>query len=304
MRTTEVIEAYIEDVGRLLPGRQRVDVAAELRSLLNEELQARARESGRPADEALALSLVRSHGAPNEVAARYQTAWTVIEPADSTSFLRAALIGGGVLIVLSALSRRHSVEQGPAGDIVNTAIFTWLGFLVAVFAARSWLRRRRPATWAWTPRDRDRVSRLGTAAVVLMAAVFVTLYAAPVWVLDHVSGGRMETSWATYTDDFQRLRLPLVIGLMISLLGLQSFVAIEGRWRRLTRRVNIGLNMALAGLMLTLAVDGDVFESSVVDQIAKGVLTLVAVIYIPSVGVMLYCELGRIDRAVGVARAA
>ena len=121
---------------------------------------------------------------------------------------------------------------------------------------------------------------------------------APTWVLDQISGGRFDTSWATYTADFQRLRLPCFIGLMVGLLALLSFVAIQGRWRRLTRRINIGLNMALACLILSFAVDGNIFQSSRVDQIARDVLALVAVIYVPSVGVQLYGEMGRIDRAI------
>ena len=46
MHATEVIETYINDTVRLLPRRQRDDVATELRSLLNEELHAQAQERG------------------------------------------------------------------------------------------------------------------------------------------------------------------------------------------------------------------------------------------------------------------
>ena len=83
---------------------------------------------------------------------------------------------------------------------------------------------------------------------------------------------------------------------MVGLLALLSFAAIQGRWRRLTRRINIGLNMALACLVLLLAVDGDVFLSSVVDRIARDVLGLIALIYVPCVGIMLFGEIGRLDR--------
>src|SRR5215470_4119368 len=103
MQANDVIEMYVDDTVRLLPKRQRNDVATELRNLLNEELCARAAELGCPADEVLAMSLVQSYGRPNEVAARYQPAWTIIDPADSRSFVRAAIIGAGVLLVLSAL---------------------------------------------------------------------------------------------------------------------------------------------------------------------------------------------------------
>jgi hypothetical protein len=297
MHATEVIETYIDDTVRLLPRRQRDDVATELRSLLNEELHARAQESGRPPDESLALSLVRDYGHPNEVAARYQPPWPIIDPADSTSFMRAAIIGAGALVLLVAIGTRLPLLPGTADNLVKIGILAWLGLLVVAFGAKNWIRRRWPRAVLWEPRDRDRVNRAGTAAVVPIATFFVVLYAAPTWVLDQISGGRFDTSWAAYTADFQRLRLPCFIGLMVGLLALLSFVAIQGRWRRLTRRINIGLNMALACLILSFAVDGNIFQSSRVDPIARIVLALVAVIYLPSVGVQVYGEIGRLDRA-------
>ncbi len=293
MHATEVLETYIDDTVRLLPRRQRDDVAAELRSLLNEELHARARESGRLPDESLALSLVRAYGHPNEVAARYQPPWAIIDPADSTSFMRAAIIGAGALVLLGAISMRLPSLRGTTGNLVKIGILVWLGLLVVAFGAKNWIRRRWPATVLWEPRDRDRANRVGTAVVVPIATFFVVLDGAPTWVLDHISGGRVDTSWAAYTADFQRLRLPSFIGLMVGLLALLAFVAIQGRWLRLTRRINIGLNLALACLVLFFAVDGNIFQSSLVDQIARNVLALVALIYVPSVGVQLYGEIGR-----------
>ena len=205
MHATDVIDSYIDDTVRLLPRRQRDDVATELRALLNEELHARAQESGRPPDESLALSLVRGYGHPNEVAARYQPPWAIIDPADSTSFVRAAIIGAGALVLLSAISRLRPSPPGTADNLVTIGILVWLGVLVVAFGAKNWIRRRWPATALWEPRDRDRVNRLGTAMVVPIATFFVVLYAAPTWVLDQISGGRFDTSWAAYTADFQRL---------------------------------------------------------------------------------------------------
>jgi len=303
MDATEVIETYIEDTVRLLPKLKREDVAAELHSLLNEELHARAQESGRPPDRSLALALVRGYGQPNEVAARYQPPWAIIDPADSTSFIRAAIIGAGALILLAAISTRLPSPPGTPENLVKIGLLVWLGLLVVAFGAKNWIQRRWPATVQWEPRDRDRANRIGTAVVVPIAVFFVVLYGAPGWVLEQISGGRFDTSWAAYTADFQRWRLPCFIGLMVGLLTLLSFVAIQGRWRRLTRRINIGLNMALACLILSFAVDGDIFQSSLVDQIARNVFALVAVIYIPCVGVELYGEIGRLDRAAAAKKA-
>ena len=117
MHATEVIETYIDDTVRLLPRRQREDVAAELRSLLNEELHARAQELGHPPDESLALSLVHGYGRPNEVAARYQLPWPIIDPADSKGFMRAAILGAGaLLILLGELSKRLPSRPGTAEE--------------------------------------------------------------------------------------------------------------------------------------------------------------------------------------------
>jgi hypothetical protein len=303
MNADEVIETYVDDTVRLLPRRQRDDVAAELRALLSEELSARARDSGRPADEALALSLVRGYGTPREAAARYQQPWSIIDPADSRNFLRAGVIGAGVLILLSVLKKPRSPESGTGDDLVTLGILDWLGLLVMAFGLKSWVRQRWPAAAVWKPRDRDRVRRLGTAIMVPFATLVVILYAAPARVLGLVSAGRLDTSWAEYTADFQRLRLPCFIGCLAGLLALQSFAAVRGRWSRLTRRVGIGLNMALAGLVLCLAVGGNVFQSGEVDRIARGVLTLVALVYVPCVGLQVYGEIGRIGRPGGTARA-
>ena len=292
MRATEVIESYIEDTVRLLPRRLRDDVATELRSLFQEELHARAQQSGRPPDESLALVLVRDYGHPNEVAARYQPPLAIIDPADSTSFIRAAIIGAGAVVLMSAL-RRLSPSMPASSD---TLILVWLGLLVVFFGAKNWIRRRSTTKMYWKPRDRDRVNRIGAAFVIPIATVVIVLYAAPTSILDQISGGRFDTSWAAYTEDFQRLRLPCFIGLMVGNLALLAFVAIQGRWRRLTRRIRIGINLALACLILHFALDGNLFQSSQVDQIARNVLAFVAVCYVPFVGLMLYSEIGRINR--------
>lgn len=70
------------------------------------------------------------------------------------------------------------------------------------------------------------------------------------------------------------------------------------------RRINLGLNMAPAGLMLCFAVVGNIFQSGAVDQIARDVIALIALIYVPCVGIQLYGEIGRIDRLGAATRGA
>src|SRR6516162_1058006 len=115
-----------------------------------------------------------------------------------------------------------------ADDAVATAILACLGLLVVGFGVKSWIRHSWPSTAIWKPRDRDRISRIGTAILVPIATPFVILYTAPTWVFDRLFGGRLDISWAAYAADFQRLGLPWFIGCMVGLLALVSLVAIRG----------------------------------------------------------------------------
>ena len=126
-------------------------MATELRSLLNEELHAQAHESGRPPDESLALSLVRGYGHPNEAAARYQPSWAIIDPADSTSFMRAAIIGAGALVLVGAISKRLPSVAETADNLVKIGLLVWLGLLVVAFGAKNWIRGAGPRRCSGNP---------------------------------------------------------------------------------------------------------------------------------------------------------
>ena len=93
MNANELIDSYVADVARLLGRKQRDDVAFELRALLVEELDAKAEAAGRAPDAALATELLAGFGRPAEVAARYQPALVMIDPADTRTFVRASVIG-------------------------------------------------------------------------------------------------------------------------------------------------------------------------------------------------------------------
>jgi hypothetical protein len=67
----DLINRYAHEVGQYLPHRLRADVEAELRSLLTDSVEERARAEGVPADDALAGTVLREFGTPKDVAARY-----------------------------------------------------------------------------------------------------------------------------------------------------------------------------------------------------------------------------------------
>ena len=149
MTADNLVESYLSDVARLLPRRQRHDVALELRTLLTEELAAKAETAGRPADETMAYDLLRDFGRPAEVAARYRPAPAIIEPADTRRFLRISVAGLLViwslgllnLALLSILVARGRWEPltrriDIALSLATCAVLTWILLAGNIFQAR------------------------------------------------------------------------------------------------------------------------------------------------------------------------
>ena len=64
----ELIERYLHAIGRHLPGNKREDILTELRSTLEDQVEARA--AGEP-NEADAAAVIAEMGPPRQVAAGY-----------------------------------------------------------------------------------------------------------------------------------------------------------------------------------------------------------------------------------------
>jgi len=77
----ELLERYLQAVGRYLPARNREDTLAELRANLLDEIEAREEALGRSLNEAELASLLEAHGMPVVVAARYLPQHSLIGPA-------------------------------------------------------------------------------------------------------------------------------------------------------------------------------------------------------------------------------
>jgi hypothetical protein len=137
MTAYELIDSYVADVVMLLPRKQRRDVAQELRMLLREEAGAAASEQA--SREQAARALLASFGRPAEVAARYGSPVTLIDPADTRRFLTLAM-AGAVLIPVGALLNELTRQAEPQRDLGRAiekawpGVFGWLGLLVMGFA--------------------------------------------------------------------------------------------------------------------------------------------------------------------------
>ncbi len=285
MTADELIDGYVADVVMLLPRKQRRDVAQELRMLLSEEVDAAASEQASP--EQAARALLVSFGRPADVAARYGSPVTLIDPADTRRFLTLAL-AGAVLIPFGAVLNELIDHAGPQRDLGRAvdkawpSVFAWLGLLVVGFAAAAWARRRRPdARWKPHPVPTDRINRPGRTAAIIFFVLGTLVLTNPAGLIRVVSGGRAASAVYrafAYDEGFLRLRGPVVLGLMIAGLIIQATLLWQGRWRPWIRQAEM-VNGLVTCIVLTWAVGaGPVFTATPTDRTVKGAAALIVLV--------------------------
>lgn len=284
----DVIESYVADVGGRLPLGKRADIARELQSLLNDELQARADGAGRPADEAMARAVVTAFGSADEVAARYRSGGLlIIPPEQSARFLSAAV--GGVVIqwaigIAAAIAR---ISDGAPESVVaqqwffswGLGAFWWPGFMVFSAAIAAWLKTRKPGTAIQgdTNMNSRSFNRIGAGAALPVALFFTAFYAAPNWFLAHLAPS-IDTSWITYTDAFRNERLWALLLYMTGNVGLLALFAVKGHESRVTRQFAIGMGLAGVAVLTWCAFAGPIVVSAQSDQVFRALLVVMALI--------------------------
>ena len=289
MNANDVIESYVTDVAVQLPRKQRNDVAFELRALINEELQGRAEAAGRGIDAAMATGFLQGFGHPDEVAARYRPALTLIDPADGHKFLRLAVIGLAIIWCLGLLQRLGQ-PIGSAGDVLNllgqwwtgTAIpsLWWPGVLVLWFGAAAWSRRRWPQGATWKPRAGDRIHGGRAAMMMALVGMLCGLYVLiePRWALDFFWGGRAAPAAyqaLTYTDAFRQHQAPWLLALLLFNIPVFIAVIVKGRWTTTLRRIETGSSLVTCAVLAWTVMNGPVFMTPVSDGTAKFLVVLI-----------------------------
>lgn len=147
---TNLIDNYVSEVGRRLPMRNRKDIEAEIRSILQDMLEERSQKTGKPVDEEMTLDVLKAYGAPEKVAATYQGERYLVGPRLYPTFLVVVRIALLVIGVLAAIGLGVAVYQTTltpvdAIQIIIKAIaafiassFTTIGSIALIFAILEW----------------------------------------------------------------------------------------------------------------------------------------------------------------------
>ena len=260
MQPKEWIDRYVNEVGRRLPGKQRADVELEMRSLIEDELDALERT----AEEPDVLAVLAQFGPPDEMAVRYGAPDYLIGPVLLPVFrlvaglvltIQAAVILFALAVnagVGGALNNPFETLAGTAGSLLQT-----FGMIVLIFALveRFGQVQSKQETKAWDPRtlpaveDRDRI-KVGEliASMIFLTVLIVLFNAFPNWtaVMRFGEDGMVvpimsATFWAFG---------PWLTLVWTAEVVLKAVVLVQGRWRVATRVAYIIISGA--GLLILL----------------------------------------------------
>ncbi len=195
MDVKEMIESYVYEIGQELPRKQRSDIENEIRSSIEDLLENRSQQEGRPVDEEMVVEALKEFGSPEKIARSYQEARYLIGPQLFPLFWLVIRIVFAVLGVL-ALVRLGFMFSQPGVALNNLPpmlletlgeIFTGLiaaaGNIVLVFAIlERVLPKEAEKDEPFDPRklkakpDRERVSRLETILEIVILAFALLLF--------------------------------------------------------------------------------------------------------------------------------
>jgi len=135
-----LIDTYISEIGRQLPQKNRADIEAEIRSALEDMLEERSRQAGRPVDDELILATLQEYGSPEKVAASYQGERYLVGPRLYPAFIKVIQIVLPIMGVLALLGLGISLGRQEASalgivDTISKAIAEFLGSMISALGS-------------------------------------------------------------------------------------------------------------------------------------------------------------------------
>lgn len=269
-----LIDRYVAAVGKNLPSKGRADIEKEIRSTLEDMLEDRAAQAGRPADEAMQRELLKEYGAPDKVAAAYLPQRYLVGPRLYPIFILVLKIVFCVLTALGLVGLGLTLANRdlPAAEALATLGKTTLqyfgglmqafGNIVLIFAI---LERTLPKSefedeeHGWNPDVLEQepgpdevkpwepiLSILFTCAVLIVFNFYPQALG-----FNFLVDGRW-VSVPALSEAFFRYMPWINLSCLISL-GLNLYLLRQGRWQPVARWVELGQNLldvAIAILML------------------------------------------------------
>lgn len=285
----DLIDRYIEEVGRLLPRKMRADVKQELRSTLEDSLEGRLPRGEDSDTETAQVELLQELGHPEDLAASYlPEPRYLIGPSLYPGFrltMRICLVALAVILIVGAMATigDDSETQASLLAVVITIVddylatsLTVLGIVVFIFAVVERFSTPSVSAREWDPRslpardDPDRVSRIGqTAKLALLGLVLVVVNFYPERIGSMLTVGE-QSGWVpllgpTFDRHLWLLNLALGLDLILNLV-----VWRQGRWQLKTRWLDFATTLIWVLLLYRLVTGPSIVEPDAEWMIAHG----------------------------------
>jgi hypothetical protein len=261
----DLIERYLAVVGCDLPQRHRADITAELRDVLQSQVEEREAALGRPLKRDEVEDLLEAFGHPLVVAGRYRSVQQLIGPQVFpfwwAAVRAAAAITLGVYFVSLVVNVIGLGDSGLIGrampGLVDTLVYVF-GVVTLVFLALERFGGVSVLT-RWRPRDLPpptarRRSRFEQTVEIGMGVVFILWWTGFVRFQDVITLDRpipvaMGPVWA---DWYWPILAYAAVDLGVNLLGL-----LRPGWVQANRALSLGRHLAGAGILLGLMQAGN-----------------------------------------------
>jgi hypothetical protein len=273
-----LIDTYVSEVGRRLPRKQRSDIEAEIRSTLEDMLEERSGQTGKPVDDELVVEILKEYGAPEKVAASYLGERYLIGPQLFPTFELVlkiflsvlgtlALIGLGVQLAHSDVTMLHLLKG--IGGVISSLIAA-LGNIVLIFAIIEWGMRNAGAgaraeakEKVWDPHSLEKISppsqvKMGEGIVDIVfdfaAIVIFNFYPQALGFTSSLNSVVESGNWSSVTifPIFTNLFFSRFVPWLTLVWGLDILLNIivlrMGSWKAITRLCNIAVRMGVIAI--------------------------------------------------------
>ncbi len=279
----DLIERYVQEVGRHLPRKQRTDVEAELRSLLQDMVEDRAQTKVEKADEAIIVEVLKEFGHPKKVAASYQPqAQYLVGPQLFPYFKMAVTTATAVLGIIMLAGVTLSVRNSDAflrdwisviiraiPDFIGVAISTF-AIIVVIFAV---LERTLPEDTfdekeeeTWQPQDLPAVGkgkdvvRGGLVQGVAFSVIFlVLLNVFPEWAGIIYGNDELVIAVPLLSANFYANLLPWVNLWLLVSIAVDVYKLRLGRQTRRVMALDLGVTLLTAVIIVILMTNEPIF---------------------------------------------
>ena len=260
-----LIDRYLHEVGRYLPGKNREDILAEIRSHLTDTLEARVQ--GEPTEEDVS-SLLKETGSPRKLAASYPGGEGYLVGPELYPFFRmvtgivlASVIGAQLLAVGVGLwMGEETFHIWEVLEQLLMSVPVSIGFVVIVFRILQW-RGVYPKIEEenWDPKtlpmvNEDETVKKGEKIFGIAAgSIILALLAA---FSDRI-GIIIFPGGVFYPNPVVQQMLPWVSISLLASIGLDIYLLWQGRWNLGSRIANIAVNL-ISVIVLVLLVLGHI----------------------------------------------